>query len=64
MVERFLSRVGGYAAGQSIGPVMKSLNDLRLFVRAARAASLSEAARALDLSPAVATACGPRRNWS
>lgn len=35
---------------------MKSLNDLRLFMRTAKAASLSEAARAMDLSPATASA--------
>ena len=35
---------------------LRSLAELRLFVRAARSASLSEAARALDLSPAVASA--------
>jgi DNA-binding transcriptional LysR family regulator len=35
---------------------MKSLADLRLFVRAAKSASLSEAARALDTSPAAASA--------
>lgn len=35
---------------------MKALADLRLFVRTARAASLSEAARALDMSPAAASA--------
>lgn len=35
---------------------MKALNDLRLFVRAARCTSLSEAARALDVTPAAASA--------
>ena len=35
---------------------MKALQDLQLFVRAARAASFSEAARALDLSPAAVSA--------
>ena len=35
---------------------MNALKDLRLFVRAARAASLSEAARALDVTPAAASA--------
>lgn len=35
---------------------MKALHDLQLFVRTARAASFSEAARALDLSPAAVSA--------
>lgn len=35
---------------------MKAFSDLRLFVRAARCASLSEAARALDITPASASA--------
>ena len=35
---------------------MKALSDLRLFVRAARCASLSEAARSLDITPASASA--------
>jgi DNA-binding transcriptional LysR family regulator len=35
---------------------MKALSDLHLFVRAAQAASLSEAARALDMTPAAASA--------
>jgi len=35
---------------------MKAFSDLRLFVRAARCASLSEAARSLDITPASASA--------
>jgi DNA-binding transcriptional LysR family regulator len=35
---------------------MKALSDLRLFVRVAHAGSLSEAARALDMTPAAASA--------
>lgn len=35
---------------------MKALSDLHLFVRAAQASSLSEAARALDMTPAAASA--------
>lgn len=35
---------------------MKALSELRLFVRAARCTSLSEAARALDITPASASA--------
>lgn len=35
---------------------MKALSDLQLFVRAAQSNSLSEAARALDMSPAAASA--------
>jgi DNA-binding transcriptional LysR family regulator len=35
---------------------MKALSDLHLFVRAAQAASLSEAARAMDMTPAAASA--------
>lgn len=35
---------------------MKALSDLQLFVRAAQASSLSEAARSLDMTPATASA--------
>lgn len=39
---------------------MNALRDLQLFVRAARASSLSEAARALDVTPAAASAAVKR----